>query len=75
MTTKSQCSFYAGRLSADGQASPDAYRSVVMYLNWIDDFKVFLPIETQRLMSAAPMEIDSPVAVDWKHFERATKHA
>ena len=75
MTTKAQWSFYADRHSADGQVLPDAYRSVVMYLSWIDDFKVFLPVETQRVMSAAPMEIDSPVAVDWKHFERATKHA
>ena len=75
MTTKSQCSFYADRHSADGQVLPDAYRSVVMYLSWIDDLKVFLPVETQRVMSAAPMEIDSPVAVDWKHFKRATEQA
>ena len=45
------------------------------YLDRIDEFKVFLPIETQRLMSAAPMEIDSPVAVDWNHFKLATKQA
>ena len=75
MTTKAQWSFYADRLFADGQASPDAYRSVVVYLDWIDVFKVFLPIEMQRLISTAPMEIDSPVAVDWKHFKLATEEA
>ena len=75
MMTKAQCSFYADRLSADGQALPDAYRSVAKYLNWIDDLKVFLPIEMQRLMSVAPIEIDSPAAVDWKHFQRTTEQA
>ena len=44
-------------------------------LNLIEDLKVFLPSEMQRLMSAAPMKIDSPVAVDWKHFKRATEQA
>ena len=41
----------------------------------IDELKEFLPIEMQRLIPAAPMEIDSPIVVDWKDLERATFNA
>ena len=44
-------------------------------LDLIDKYKVFLPIETQRLSSAAPMKIDSAIVVDWKDLKHATSQA
>ena len=40
-------------------------------LEEIDELNVSLPVETQRLISAAPVEVNSPIAVDRKNLERA----
>ena len=74
MTMKTQGLFYADRVSTEDQELPGAYWNVINSLNWIDNLKVFLPVEIQRLISA-PIKIDSPVAVDRKHLECATQEA
>ena len=70
-----QCSNHTDCLPAVGRAFPDAYWDVTRCLNWIDELKVLLPIETQWLISAAPMQIDSLVAVDWDDLILASEQA